>query len=38
MISDASALQISSEDIGGFHRDGAVLLKEVLSQEWLDLA
>lgn len=36
MIADGSALQISSEAIEAFHRDGAVLLKEVLSQEWLD--
>ena len=36
MVAGAGGLQISSEDIEDFHRDGAVLLRGVLSQEWLD--
>lgn len=33
----APARVIESDEIAAFHRDGAVLLKGVLGQEWLDL-
>ena len=29
--------QITTEEIAAFHRDGAVLLKSVLTPEWVDL-
>ena len=30
-------MQITEDDCASFHRDGAVLLKGVLEQKWLDL-
>ena len=29
--------KITQEEIGAFHRDGAVLLKSVLAHDWVDL-
>ena len=34
---DRPLRQISEEDISAFHRDGAVLLKGVLSGDWVDV-
>jgi ectoine hydroxylase-related dioxygenase (phytanoyl-CoA dioxygenase family) len=37
MLEGTNALNISVDDIEAFHRDGAVLIKSVLSKDWLDL-
>ncbi|MGA1757832.1 MAG: phytanoyl-CoA dioxygenase family protein [Pseudomonadales bacterium] len=37
MLEGTNALNISVDDIEAFHRDGAVLIKNVLSKDWLDL-
>ena len=37
MLEGTNALNISLDDIEAFHRDGAVLIKSVLSKDWLDL-
>ena len=37
MLEGTNALNISVDDIKAFHRDGAVLIKNVLSKDWLDL-
>jgi ectoine hydroxylase-related dioxygenase (phytanoyl-CoA dioxygenase family) len=37
MMGNKPLRQITEEEIEAFHRDGAVLLKEVLSEEWVDL-
>ena len=30
-------IEIGSEELADFHRDGAVLLKKVLKDEWIEL-
>ena len=37
MLEGTNALNVSVDDIEAFHRDGAVLIKNVLSKDWLDL-
>jgi ectoine hydroxylase-related dioxygenase (phytanoyl-CoA dioxygenase family) len=37
MLEGTNALNVSVDDIEAFHRDGAVLIKSVLSKDWLDL-
>lgn len=37
MLEGTNALNIGVDDIEAFHRDGAVLIKSVLSKDWLDL-
>lgn len=37
MLEGTNALNIGVDDIEAFHRDGAVLIKNVLSKDWLDL-
>ena len=37
MLKGTNALNINADDIEAFHRDGAVLIKNALSKDWLDL-
>jgi len=37
MLEGTNALNINADDIEAFHRDGAVLIKNALSKDWLDL-
>ena len=37
MLKGTNALNINADDIEAFHRDGAVLIKNALSKDWLNL-